>query len=72
MQGPRETTTSEGEKSIPESSHPLRGTPVKFTDPTHPVADADWEASLSPLPLGPMRGFLRGMDTRIEREDDRL
>jgi hypothetical protein len=27
------------------NQYPLRGTPIKYLDPTEPVADTDWEAA---------------------------
>ena len=31
-------------KSAPEPRYPLRGKPVRYIEPTEPVAEEDWEA----------------------------
>jgi hypothetical protein len=45
---------------------------MNYCMPTEPVAAEDWEAGIPVRPMREMRGFLQGMDTVIEPEEDRL
>jgi hypothetical protein len=38
------TVTAEGRQSHDLARYPLRGTPIRYSDPTSPVAEDDWEA----------------------------
>lgn len=38
------TITAEVPKAYDPSRYPLRGTPIRYSDPTSPVAEDDWEA----------------------------
>ena len=37
--------SAHGENSSEKDRYPLRGTPIKYLDPTEPVADGDWGVS---------------------------
>ena len=37
--------SAQGKNSSEKDRYPLRGTPIKYLDPTEPVADGDWNVS---------------------------
>ena len=37
--------SAQGKNSSEKDRYPLRGTPIKYLDPTEPVADGDWSVS---------------------------
>ena len=38
-------SSEQGENSSEKDRYPLRGTPIKYLDPTEPVADGDWSVT---------------------------